>query len=137
MKMTESKILNSLRNTIDSKLEREPMNYASNTTFDYLSDNNTFVYYIHRKCKMEAFDTTMIHSAKVKFCSIVIRDSKNSVYLVFRFLDKLAYFQLLPNYDYNTNPYGKTDRYFMEFGDYYYIPISDLVVFEEFENNIK
>lgn len=135
--MTDDTILNSMRATLDIRLMREPKNYASNTTFDYLSDNNTFVYYIRRSCNMEVYDTTMVHVDKVKFGSIVIKDSKNTVYLVFRFLDKLAHFKLQSGYDYKTSPYGKTDRYFMEFGDYCYIPISDLVVFAEFENNIK
>ena len=126
--------LTTLRYTLDDpNLEYQQRQFFNRTSFDYMSNDGTMVYLINRPCKMDDYENTWVHQDKIKFGNVLIHssDQKNRVYLVFQFKDAVAHFELTKTYQYHHTPHGKTNRYFMEFGDYYFIPVRDMIKISE------
>lgn len=90
--------------------------------------------YFESDSKYIHFNKSLYNSNDLDTVRILIKDVEyikskhtNEKYIVFSFFDKIGFHKIINDYNYLTNPIGKFDKYFIEFGDHNYIPTSDLI----------
>ena len=121
----DSQVIDELLNVLNAEfktiLKMDHVNH-SKTTINFKSQS-TYIHFIKADCESTDFDTVKMKIADI---NTVIGSKSDVKYLIFAFYDKWGYHRVIDGYKYSTEQVGRVDRYFVEFGDHYFIPISDL-----------
>lgn len=117
----QDELLNVLNTEFSTTLKIDSLN-QSRTTINLISDS-TYIHFTKADCESTDFDTVKV---KISDVNTAIGSKSGVKYLIFAFYDKWGYHRVIDGYKYSTEQVGRFDRYFVEFGDHYFIPISDL-----------
>ena len=120
----EKELVNVLNNQFQTSFEIDN-NKSTDMKMNFESDS-AYIHFTKALYKSDDLDTVRI---SIKDLNFVKNQCLNDRYIVFSFEDKMAYHKIINGSKYSTHPVGKYDRYFIEFGDHYFVPTSDLIYF--------
>ena len=90
----------------------------------YFESDSKYIHVNKSLYNSNDLDTVRILIKDVEYMK---NNHSNEKYIAFSFYDKIGIHKITNNYNYLTEPIGKFDKYFIEFGDHYYVPTSDLI----------
>ena len=117
----EEELLNVLNTEFSTSLKIMHANLSATNV--NLTSDSTYIHFTKSLCESTDFDTVKV---KISDVNTAIGSKSDVKYLIFAFCDKWGYHRVIDGYKYSTEQVGRFDRYFVEFGDHYFIPISDL-----------
>ena len=110
------------------------LNKYFDTSFIIKFESSAVNIYFESDSKYIHFNKSLYNSNDLDTVRISIKDVEyikskhtNEKYIVFSFLDKIGFHKIINDNKYSTIPIGKFDRFFIEFGDHYYLPTADLI----------
>ena len=94
--------------------------------YDFKDDDKKIIVELKtRRCYKNTYDTTMISLHKIK----KLLEYKNyQIYIFFKFIDGMYYYNISEIYDINIKKGGRCDRDKKEYQKYYFIPVKKLIL---------